>query len=41
LSTDAGRHRVTLVSFEPHPRRNVRIAANAYRATLKIDRQPE
>jgi len=35
-SADAGGHVVSLVQVEPHPRSNVRIAANGYRATLKI-----
>ena len=35
-SAEAGGHAVTLEQVEPHPRSNVRIAANGYRATLKI-----
>jgi len=36
-SANAGGRAVTLVQVEPQPRSNVRIAANGYRATLKIE----
>ena len=35
-SADAGGRSITLEQGEPQPRSNVRIAANGYRATLKI-----
>ena len=36
-STNAAERTVTLMQVEPHPRSNVRIAANGYRATLKLE----
>ena len=36
-STKAGSRVITLQQVEPQPRSNVRIAANGYRATLKIE----
>jgi hypothetical protein len=36
--TSVGDHRVTLVRVEPQPTSTARIAAQLYRATLKVDR---